>query len=250
MKNIFKIHFHPLFYLVVVIFIFTGHFHDFFLFLSIILFHELGHILGGIFFRWDIEEVLILPFGSLTIFKEGLNKPLKEEFFIAILGSLFQIIFYFLFKNKWDITSLHYSLLFFNLLPITPLDGSKILNVFFNKFFPFKKSNWLTIITSIIIVCVVFMISFFLFPFNFLLLLVFLFLVIKIWKEFQNHAIVFQKFLYDRYYFPRKYGKTKKIDEINVSKIYKDYYHLFYEQKKCYTEREILRKRFDFKGKL
>lgn len=249
MKNISKIRFHPLFYLVVIISFLTGHFHDFFTFLSIILFHEFGHILGGIIFKWNIKEVLILPFGALTIFKEGLNKPLREEFFIAVLGPIFQIIFYLLLKNRWDIAVIHYSLLFFNLLPITPLDGSKILNVLFNKLFPFKRSNWLTNMTSSIVV--VFLIIFsFIYRFNLLILLVFFFLVVKIYNEIQNEDLVFQKFLYERYYFPRKHKKLRKIYRIDVSKIYKDCRHLFYDDKKSYTEREILRKRFDFKGKL
>ena len=47
-----------------------------------------------------------------------------------------------------------------------------------------------------------------------------------------------------------KSGKAKKINSINLSKMYKDNRHLFYDGKKCYTEREILRKRFDFKAKL
>ena len=79
MKNIFKFRIHPLFYITIFIYVFTGHFRDFFLFFSIILFHEFGHVIGGILFKWRIKEILILPFGALTIFNEGLNKPLFQE---------------------------------------------------------------------------------------------------------------------------------------------------------------------------
>ena len=249
MKNIFKIRFHPFFYLVVVIYVFTGHFHDFFLFLAVILFHELGHIVGGTFYHWKIDEVLILPFGAITIFNEWLNKPLKEEFFVAVLGPIFQIFFYFLFKNIWNITSIHYSLLFFNLLPIIPLDGSKIIKVIFHKFFPFKKGNWFTIVCSIIIIVFVTIFSLF-YQFNFLLFLIFFFIVIKIYNEIKDQPLIFQKFLYERYFIFKKYRRLRKIKGKNLSKIYKDCHHLFYIGDKWYTEREILRKRFDFKDKL
>ena len=51
-------------------------------------------------------------------------------------------------------------ILLFNLLPIFPLDGSKIFNLFLNQLFSFKKSHIYSIILSII------MLSFFLFQKN------------------------------------------------------------------------------------
>ena len=249
MKNIFKIHFHPLFYIVVIICVFTGHFSYFFLFLSIILFHEMGHVLVGFLFKWKIKEIIVLPFGALTIFDEGINKPLWQEFFIAISGSLFQTIYYYLFINWYEFTVLHYSLLFFNLLPITPLDGSKILNVLLNRFLPFKKSNLLTILISVILVLLLFALSV-IYRFNFIIIFVLLFLGLKIYNEFRDRFLVFQKFLYERYFYPQYYRKLKRISSINITKMYRDRQHLFYEGEKCYSEKEILRKRFDFKGKL
>lgn len=248
MKITSKIKLHPLFYIVVIIFIFTGHFHDFFLFLSIILFHEMGHIIGGLLFKWKIKEVLILPFGSLTNFDEGLNKPLKEEFLISILGPLFQVVYYLLLKNKLDISLIHYSLLLFNLLPIIPLDGSKIFNTIFNKLFPFKKSYILTLFLSICLIGCLYIYSFF--KFNLLIILILLFLSLRVYKDFIYIEYILEKFLYERYYIKRNYKKIKKVKGINLSKIYKDYRHLFYTPEKCYTEREILRKMFDFKDKL
>ena len=95
MKNIFKIH--PIFYIVAIISIFSGLFKNFILFTSIILFHELGHIIGALIKRWKIKKIILLPFGGLIIFDELLNRRLIEEFVILILGPLFQILFYFIF---------------------------------------------------------------------------------------------------------------------------------------------------------
>ena len=72
---------------------FTGHFKGFIVFSLIILVHEFGHILMGIRYGWKIEKVILLPFGALTIFHEDLNRKIKEEFWIVIMGPLFQIVF-------------------------------------------------------------------------------------------------------------------------------------------------------------
>ena len=47
--------------------------------------------------------------------------------------------------------SYHYTLLFFNLMPIYPLDGGKLLNIIINYLLPYKKGNKLVIFISIII---------------------------------------------------------------------------------------------------
>lgn len=51
---------------------------------------------GLLYYKWRIEKIIILPFGGLTIFNEFVNKRIKEEFVILILGPLFQITFYYL----------------------------------------------------------------------------------------------------------------------------------------------------------
>ena len=86
--------------------IFTGHFKDFFLFIAIILFHELGHIIAGMYYKWEINKIMILPFGALTIFDTPINKPFKEEFIVSIMGFVFQFILYF-FLRQFNINNLY-----------------------------------------------------------------------------------------------------------------------------------------------
>ena len=104
--------------------------------------HELGHILVGCTLSWKIKKIKILPFGGITIFENPINIPLKQEFLVSISGVMFQTLGSFILSKFYDKTlfiNIHYTLLIFNLLPIFPLDGSKIWNVFFNYFLPFKK---------------------------------------------------------------------------------------------------------------
>ena len=236
-KNIFKIH--PLFYLTAFICVITANFKNFIIFSSIIIVHELGHIIGAIIFKWKIDRVILLPFGGITIFQENIDKSLKEEFIIAILGPLLQLVFYFLYSDNPTFNQYNLTILLFNLLPIYPLDGSKIVNILFNEFISFKRSHILTIITSFITLSVVILSI----KYNLLLYLILLFIVLEIIKEINKHNYYFNRFLLERYLYNNEYSKSKIID--NIKKMKKQTKHIFKINNKYFTEREIIRNLFD-----
>ena len=215
-------------------------------FMLLIFIHELGHIITSIYFKWDIDKIIILPLGGLTKYNIKINTPLKEEFLVAISGVLYQMIFYTLIKNRIDyeyFNFINYFILIFNLLPIYPLDGSKISNVILNKLFSFKKSINISIIISfifIIISTIVFI------KINKIVLVTILFLFIEVNKLYKNRKYIFNKFLLERYLEKLKFRKRKKID--NIYQMKKDYTHIFLLNKKYITEKEILKKMFDNKG--
>jgi stage IV sporulation protein FB len=243
MKIIFKIH--PLYYVVALITIFTGLFKDFIYVTLLIFIHEIGHISGAIYYKWKIKKVVILPFGGITIFNELINKSLKEEFVILILGPIFQILFYFILCllniESNLITSYHYSLLIFNFIPIIPLDGSKLLNILLNKLFSFKLSHILTIIISLISFTYLFIRTIILK--NLILFIIIFFLLLKIIKELKLHRYIFNKFLFERYNYNLNFKKTKKIKGLKLFKMKKDYKHLFYLNTYI-TEKDVLKKYF------
>ena len=237
MKIISKIKIHPLFYIVAFITIITGFFKEFSYIMLIILVHEFGHILTSVYFKWHIDRIMILPFGGITIFNEKINKPIKEELLIALSGPFMQLII-FSFNSNPLILKYHYFLLLFNLLPIIPLDGSKIINLLFNYLIPFKLSHFLTIIISFLL-----LIFLLFFRFNLISFMVLIFLIFKITSEYKNHKNIFNKFLMERYIYSFHFKKRKKIK--NISSMSRDYKHLFYIDNKYQTENEILQKRFD-----
>ncbi|MBP3461357.1 MAG: hypothetical protein J6K21_02995 [Bacilli bacterium] len=243
MKTIFKIH--PIYYVVAFIMIITGMFKDFIYVTLLILIHEIGHSIMALIYGWKIKKIILLPFGGITIFNELINKSLKEEFLILIMGPIFQIIFYFILILLNITTPLiknyHYSLLIFNMLPIIPLDGSKLLNIILNKIISFKKSHLITIYVSIITIIFLTLKSFKIK--NLVLLFILIFLILKVIKELKEHKYMFNKFLFERYNYNLKFNKIKYIKGINLSKMKKEYKHFFYD-KKYYTEKEILKKHF------
>ena len=249
MKNILnKIYFHPIFLISTLIFISIGEFRFICYFMLIIIVHELGHIIVSLIFKWNIEKVIILPFGGLTKFNEIINRPLKEEFFIAISGIVFQMIFFVLIKGKISykyFNIINYFILLFNLMPIYPLDGSKILNVLFNKLFSFKNSLIITSIVSYIFI-IIFLLLFI--NVNKLVLLVFSFLLIEVNKLYREKDFIFNKFLLERYLGKFKFKKEKTIN--SVDKMKKDYRHIFYINNKYLTENYFLKKMFDIRSDL
>lgn len=242
MKIISKVSIHPLFYLMALICIFTGLFKDFIMISFIIIIHECGHIIASQIYKWKIDKIVILPFGGITIFKEMINRPIKEELLIVLLGPIFQCSLFFLLHDpKWNMYNVE--LLLFNLLPIVPLDGSKILNLFCNFIFPFKKSHWISILISII--SFLGMISYFILKKNMMMMIVLLFLLFKILKEVKEHPYIFNKFLFERYLYTFPFKKKKIFKNSQLKTMKRDYQHLFYKEKRYYTEKEILSEKFD-----
>lgn len=199
--------------------------------------------MGATYYKWQIDKIIILPFGGLTLFNEDINKPLKEEFLICLLGPLFQIIYYLIFKDMFDIKSIHYNLLIFNLIPIFPLDGSKIFNILFNKLFSFKSSLYLTYILSFILIFFLLIFK----RFNLLFVLILIFLILKNISEIKNIKFIFNRFLWERHFKHYSFAKKKVIRKENINKMKKDYYHFFFFKNRYITEKEMLHKMFDLK---
>ena len=93
---------------------------------GIVIFHELGHILISIILGYKIKSVELFPFGGITKIDNIYNSSFINNFLISIMGAVFQCILFIFFKDSFFI-KINYSIMLFNLLPIIPLDGSKIL---------------------------------------------------------------------------------------------------------------------------
>ena len=131
----------------------------------IVIIHELGHLTAAKKYRWNFSKICIYPFGGCCKFDEKVNRSLKEELIILITGPIFQLVLLFIvyilnrygligFRNYTIFKTYNYTLLIFNLLPIYPLDGGRILNIIINSIMPYKKGNKLICAISLIIVII------------------------------------------------------------------------------------------------
>lgn len=117
----------------------------YFIFLISILLHELGHIITGSLCGYKIKNFVFLPFGACIEFKEHKTQILKNIiiYFSGPMVNFFISYFFILYKIKFSTEIVYTNLILgiFNLLPINPLDGSKILKELLKKFLNNKKCN-------------------------------------------------------------------------------------------------------------
>ena len=215
---------------------------------SLILVHELGHLFTSLLYKWNLSSITIYPFGGCIKFDDRINRPIKEELLILLSGPLFQIMFFFFlcflstkgfitYRNISLIKSYNYTLLIFNLLPIYPLDGGRILNLVLNYFFPYKKSNKFVIIVSILMI---FLSICFYKNINFVLMGILLFSEVLVYLKRQDY--LYNRLLLERYINPCFYKRFKIIKSKDL--VYKDKRHTILYKGKYITEKDYLNKRF------
>lgn len=255
-KSFFKnLEIHSFTFILAFLTIITGLFKYFLILFIIIILHELGHYLVACYYQWKVKKIILYPFGGLILFDEPLNKPLLEELFIILGGPFFQmlsyLVFFFFFKNNffllntWNLYhNYHYTLLFFNLLPLYPLDGFKLFNIIGNYLVSFKKMHIISLFISFFGLSLIFFKT--LFSFNLSVFWVFLFLLTKSIIEFKNHSLIFNKFLLERFLYNFSFKKKYFIKSNNLEKMKRDKKHYFLIKEKYIAEKEILRKRFQF----
>lgn len=213
----------------------------------IVFIHELGHVFFAYLFNYKIKKVNIYPFGGYTVFSDNINKPFIEELLVFVGGILFQMLLFLIFKSIVNNDTYTYqifytyniTILLFNLIPVIPLDGAKILNIIFNYIFPFKKAHLFTIYISYI---VVFILMITCKSLNMgLMIILLLFLLIK---ERINHIYIYNTFLIERYLKDMLYKKVNIINSFDVSKTKKYFKNTFIKNNKYYDEKEILNNRY------
>ena len=145
MRSIFRIHY--ITYIILLSVLLCGFFNYFLIIFFILLWHDLGHIIVIKLYGYKINEILILPIGSIISSDIKSNIKSNRLFLISIMGIVNQLLLYpimLLMYNSGLINSLSYEIFLlynkliigFNLLPIIPLDGSKIILSIIETFLP------------------------------------------------------------------------------------------------------------------
>lgn len=139
----------------IILFFLLSNLNMYFMFLFFVLIHEIMHLIVGLIIGGKAEKMYINPFGvSLEIYLYGKSRPLSKILFYLsgpLINFILAIGFFYLnmdieLKEKLIYTNL--SICFFNLLPILPLDGGKILKEIFAVFFSSDISSKIMIYFS------------------------------------------------------------------------------------------------------
>lgn len=201
----------------------------------------MGHYFASKIFKVEVDKIYIYPLGGITKLNIDLNINPIKEFVIIIFGPIFQNIAYLILINFFDreiVLTYHLSILLFNLLPIYPLDGGKIVNLLIGKFIPYKKSLKFSIYISYI-----FIISLFIKSKNIKLniIITITLLVILTIKEHQKIGYKYNKFILERYLNNYKFKNCKIINSEND--LYRNNRHLIKIKDKYYLEKEYFEKK-------
>ena len=214
----------------------------------IVIFHELGHVFFIKLFKYKIIDITIYPFGGIIKTNKDINTPPNKELLISSGGIIAQIILfiiiYFLpisILTKEILYKYNLSIMFFNILPIIPLDGSIIINSLLNKVFSYKLSYYLYIIISIIFTIIYLLFNYWYSINNYLIVSLF---IIKTYYAIKNYKYLKTRFLLERYLnkydFKHISTKTGNLDILKL-----DTYQYFKEQDYIISERTKLKEKFD-----
>ena len=168
---------HPLFWVIIVIGIFTARFKELLLLFCIVLIHELGHAFAAAHYNWRIKRIQLLPFGGVAELEEHGNKSLKEELVVVIAGPIqhvwMMLVGYMLFKAGWLNADLYYFFMWNNIIILA-----------FNLL-PIWNSN------------------------NIMMWVLLIFLAVSLYQEWKQRRYAFMRFLLERYY-----GNKRGIEKI------------------------------------
>ncbi|MFK2824522.1 M50 family metallopeptidase [Bacillus sp. B190/17] len=208
MKNV---HVHPLLWGVTGVCVLTGTFLHLLLIFIVIAIHELGHVLAAHLLGWRVKKIIFLPFGGAAEVDEYGNRPLQEELLVVLAGPLQHL---WMFAAAWlmhgggflpdqiyeAFLQINMAILLFNLLPIYPLDGGKLLMLLFSIAKPFLSAFRLVIICSACLLFCLQIIVFLFFPFHLQAWAIFIYLAWTLWRAWKEKRYSFMRFLLERHY--------------------------------------------------
>lgn len=242
-----KLEFHRTYLVMALGFVLTGYYLNLLVFTSLILMHEMGHYLMARINRFNVEKIVIYPYGGMTKIRDMINRDICEELLVATSGVIVQYLFYlliFILYRKGIVREyiynmyLYYSnqMIFFNLLPIYPLDGSKILNLILECFFSYYRANLITIFISVITIFGIIVSS--IYVCNYSNIMVMMLLFTYLYKFYSRRKYLYERFLLERYLYEIEYPRISVIN--NIKGMFKNRSHLIHENNAYIEEKRYL----------
>lgn len=204
-------------FIFLILFYFTKQIEIYALIMIFAIIHELGHLVAGILMGMKPEKIELMPFGLSVSFKININeynKKIKKgnnletkKILIALAGPLTNLIMILItYRLKIDIIKsmliiyTNFLIMIFNLLPIYPLDGGRILKGILHISFGKRKSekyiNNISKITVIIITAITSILILYIQNISFILIDIYLgYLIIKEDLIYKKREEIYKKIL-------------------------------------------------------
>jgi stage IV sporulation protein FB len=254
MWNMLKLRLHPTFWLLLIISVWTGHFLEIITLCVLVFIHELGHVAAAWSYGWRIESVELLPIGGVAKTDEWGTVPAREEIVVALAGP-FQHIWMILFSllayrmgwwsEAWTTYFIEANLFIalFNLVPIYPLDGGRVLQAVLSYVLPYRWcisiTYWASVSLALFLIGWGFITSFPLFT-------IALFLFITNVKHIRRQRLQYLRFLLHRHHHgigPKATIRRVCLQHpITIASVYRCWY------KECYHVFELINQRGESVG--
>jgi stage IV sporulation protein FB len=216
-----KVRIHPTLWIIAGLSVMTAHFVHILMLFLILFVHELGHAAAAHYYNWRIKSISILPFGGAMETEEHGNRPLKEDLIVTLAGPLQHVwlLLVAIISNKMGLLPqylfqiflyLNMGVLFFNLLPIWPLDGGRLLLLSLSKKKSYMKSQEWTLQLSVLFCFAFILLILFVSPLNLSAWIMTGFILFSIWMEWKQRHYSFIRFLLERHY-----GKNDDIYDLS-----------------------------------
>lgn len=184
----------------------TGHLWETVIAFSIVLIHECGHAAAASLMGWNVEKIELLPFGGVAKIDESEEHPFWQDLIVILAGPFQNIclaVLAFLIaplpfwgtQQQEIFYNQNMAILVFNLLPVWPLDGGRLLHLCLQKIYPFRLAykrvlffSFMALIASSVMLALFY-------PLSVNLWLVLSFIALSIYKERQAIPLHFMRFL-------------------------------------------------------
>lgn len=154
-------HIHPLFWFMMLAAIMLGQFLQVLTLFIIVLLHEVGHVIAASWYGWRVRKIELLPFGGVAEIDEWGNTNPQAEIVVALSGPLVNallilvawgLLWLDIWSSAWTAFFVYSNIVIgvFNLLPIWPLDGGRILQTAVSLFLPYRQAMLVSIYMSML----------------------------------------------------------------------------------------------------
>ncbi|MCD7894842.1 MAG: hypothetical protein LUG60_14295 [Erysipelotrichaceae bacterium] len=155
-----KIHIHYTTIIYIFISLIIKQFVFYLLALFLVLIHELAHYLMACYLNYAIDKIEILPFGAFLSLNDIYEHSMIEEACVIMAGPCTHLFIYLIIQ--WFPLSIYHNyllmmnklILLFNLLPIYPLDGGRLVGIILELFIDLKTAFYFHLKLSILSLCI------------------------------------------------------------------------------------------------